>query len=201
MDQTFLILSSLIGYCFGSIPFGLMIAFVAGQGDVREIGSGNIGATNVLRTGRKDLAALTLALDAGKAALAVYLVHEVVGAPYSLIAGGMALIGHCFPIWLGFKGGKGVATFFGALLATAWPIALSAAAVWIAVAFLTRLSSLAALCAAGLAPLIAFVTDRVDIAVMAAAMAVLIFFQHRQNIGRILKGEESRIGQKSNGSA
>ena len=201
MDQTFLILSSLIGYCFGSIPFGLMIAFIAGQGDVREIGSGNIGATNVLRTGRKDLAALTLLLDAGKAALAVYLVHQVVGEPYSLIAGAMALVGHCFPIWLGFKGGKGVATFFGALLASAWPIGLAAAAIWLGVAVLTRLSSLAALCAAGLAPLIAFMTGRIEVAVMAAAMAVLIFIRHHQNIRRIIKGEESRIGRKNDGSA
>lgn len=185
------------GYLLGSIPFGLLIAKASGQGDIRNIGSGNIGATNVLRTGRKDIAFLTLILDAGKAGIAALIFNHFFGAPIGLYAGATALIGHCFPIWLRFKGGKGVATFFGCLLATAWPIGLIAGAIWLASAFLTRISSLSALAAAGATPIIAFMMGNIPIAVMAAVMAIIIYIRHAENIGRIVKGTESKIGKKS----
>ena len=184
------------GYLLGSIPFGLLIARATGQGDIRDIGSGNIGATNVLRTGRKDIALITLLLDAGKAGIAALIFNHFFGAPIGFFAGAAALIGHCFPIWLKFKGGKGVATFFGGLLATAWPIGLIAGAIWLACAFLTRISSLSALAAAGSTPLIAFMMGYINVAMMAAVMAVIIYIRHAENIGRILKGTESRIGKK-----
>ena len=191
------ILYALIGgYLLGSIPFGLLIARATGQGDIRKIGSGNIGATNVLRTGRKDIAFITLLLDAGKAGIAALLFNHFFGAPIGFFAGAAALIGHCFPIWLKFKGGKGVATFFGALLATAWPIGLIAGAIWLACAFITRISSLSALAAAGSVPLIAFMMGYTHIAMMVAVMAIIIYIRHVENIGRILKGTESRIGSK-----
>ena len=191
------ILYALIGgYLLGSIPFGLLIARATGQGDIRDIGSGNIGATNVLRTGRKDIALITLLLDAGKAGVAALIFNHFFGSPIGLFAGAAALIGHCFPIWLKFKGGKGVATFFGGLLATAWPIGLIAGAIWLACAFLTRISSLSALAAAGSTPLIAFMMGYINVAMMAAVMAVIIYIRHAENIGRILKGTESRIGKK-----
>ena len=184
------------GYVLGSIPFGLLIARATGQGDIRKIGSGNIGATNVLRTGRKDIALITLLLDAAKAGIAALIFSHLFGHPIGLFAAVAALIGHCFPIWLKFKGGKGVATFFGALLATAWPIGLIAAALWLATAFISRISSLAALTAAACTPLVALFMGRIDIATMAAVMAVIIYIRHGENIGRILKGTESRIGKK-----
>ena len=170
------ILYALIGgYLLGSIPFGLLIARATGQGDIRKIGSGNIGATNVLRTGRKDIAFITLLLDAGKAGIAALLFNHFFGAPIGFFAGAAALIGHCFPIWLKFKGGKGVATFFGALLATAWPIGLIAGAIWLACAFITRISSLSALAAAGSVPLIAFMMGYTHVAMMVAVMAIIIY--------------------------
>jgi len=191
------ILYALIGgYLLGSIPFGLLIARATGQGDIRKIGSGNIGATNVLRTGRKDIAFITLLLDAGKAGIAALVFNHFFGAPIGFFAGAAALIGHCFPIWLKFKGGKGVATFFGALLATAWPIGLIAGAIWLACAFITRISSLSALAAAGSAALIALIMGYPHVAMMAAVMAIIIYVRHAENIGRILQGTESRIGQK-----
>ncbi len=190
------ILYALIGgYVLGSIPFGLLIARASGQGDIRKIGSGNIGATNVLRTGRKDIALLTLILDAAKAGVAALVFNHFFGNPIGLFAGAAALIGHCFPVWLGFKGGKGVATFFGCLLATAWPIGLIAGGIWLVCAFLTRISSLAALAAAGTAPLVAFYMGYPNVAIMAAVLAVIIYIRHAENIGRILRGEESRIGK------
>ncbi len=185
------------GYLLGSIPFGLLIARASGQGDIRDIGSGNIGATNVLRTGRKDLAFLTLILDAGKAGIAALIFNYFFGTPIGFFAGAAALIGHCFPVWLGFKGGKGVATFYGCLFAVAWPIALIAGAIWIACAFLTRISSLSALAAAGLTPIIAFMMGNLPAAMMAAVMSAVIYIRHRENIGRILKGTESKIGKTS----
>lgn len=184
------------GYLLGSIPFGLMIARATGQGDIRKIGSGNIGATNVLRTGRKDIALITLLLDAGKAGIAALTFNYFFGSPIGLFAGAAALIGHCFPVWLKFKGGKGVATFFGGLLATAWPIGLIAGAIWLTCAFVTRISSLSALAAAGSAPLIALLMGYPNIAIMAATMAIIIYIRHAENIGRIIKGTESRIGKK-----
>ncbi len=190
------ILYALIGgYVLGSIPFGLLIARASGQGDIRKIGSGNIGATNVLRTGRKDIALLTLILDAAKAGVAALVFNHFFGSPIGLFAGAAALIGHCFPVWLSFRGGKGVATFFGCLLATAWPVGLIAGGIWLVCAFLTRISSLAALAAAGMAPLIAFYMGYPNVAIMAAVLAVIIYIRHAENIGRILRGEESRIGK------
>ncbi len=196
-----LIISVIFGYLLGSIPFGLLIAKLSGQGDIRQIGSGNIGATNVLRTGRKDLAFLTLLTDAGKAGVAALIFNHFYGLPYGLIAGTLALIGHCFPVWLGFKGGKGVATFFGCLLATAWPIGLICGAVWLTVAYISKMSSMGALWAAAAAPLVAMFMGRIDIAFMALVLALVIFIRHRENIGRILKGVEPKIGAKKKAEA
>ncbi len=190
-----------IGYILGSVPFGLMLSGAAGEGDIRKIGSGNIGATNVLRTGRKDLAIITLILDAGKAAAAIFFVGAMIGYPYSLIAGAMALVGHCFPIWLKFKGGKGVATFFGGLTAAAWPVGLIAMAIWLTAAIIWRMSSLSALIAAICGPILAYLMGYTHVAYMAAFMTVIIYIRHRENIGRILKGKESKIGQKTRGSS
>jgi glycerol-3-phosphate acyltransferase PlsY len=190
------------GYLLGSIPFGVIVMKAAGAGDPRAIGSGNIGATNVLRSGRRDLAALTLVGDGGKGALAVLVAwlatrgqSDMVQAVLTGLAGGAAFFGHLFPVWLGFKGGKGVATFFGTLLAAAWPVGLLAGATWILVAAVFRISSLAALTAALLAPVFVFLVHRPSpIAALATAMAVLIYIRHLPNIRRLLKGEEPRIG-------
>ncbi len=201
-----LILAAILGgYLLGSVPFGVVAMKLAGAGDPRSIGSGNIGATNVLRSGRKDLAALTLIGDSGKGAFAVLIAwiltkHASKDAQSVLtcLAASAAFLGHIFPVFLGFKGGKGVATFFGTLLAAAWPVGLAAGATWLAVAFFLRLSSLAALSAAALAPLYAvFVFDQpYPVAAMSLLMAVLIFVRHKENIGRLLKGEEPKIGAK-----
>ncbi|MFA7261524.1 MAG: glycerol-3-phosphate 1-O-acyltransferase PlsY [Caulobacter sp.] len=187
------------GYLLGSIPFGLIAARLGGVGDIRKIGSGNIGMTNVLRSGRKDLAAITLIGDAGKGAVAVLLAHLLThgNAAAVALAGGSAFVGHLFPVWLKFNGGKGVATFYGVLLSAAFPVGALAALTWIAMAALFRMSSLAALTAAALAPLFAFAVDAPrPIVVLAAVMAVLIFIRHHENIRRLLKGEEPRIGAK-----
>ncbi len=201
MELQLLSLSMLIGYIVGSLPFGLALTYLAGQGDIREIGSGNIGATNVLRTGRKDLAALTLLLDAGKAALAVGLVYWAVQDPYCYWAGFAAILGHCFPIWLGFKGGKGVSSFFGVIFAIAWKIGIIAAATWLIVAFITRYSSLAALLAVIATPIVAYFLADKDIAIVAAAIALVIIIRHHENIGRLVKGTESKIGKKASEAA
>jgi glycerol-3-phosphate acyltransferase PlsY len=187
------------GYLLGSIPFGLIATRLGGAGDIRSIGSGNIGATNVLRSGRKDLALITLLGDGGKGAAAVliarWLTHDT--AFVVALAGGAAFVGHLFPVWLKFNGGKGVATFFGVLLAAAWPVGLLAAATWLLLAFLLRYSSLAALGAAALAPLFAFITDQpYPILTLSLFMAVLIYLRHHQNIARLLKGQEPKIGAK-----
>jgi glycerol-3-phosphate acyltransferase PlsY len=187
------------GYLLGSIPFGVIATRLGGAGDLRKVGSGNIGATNVLRTGRKDLALITLLGDGGKGAVAVLLARFVLhDETLAMLAGGAAFLGHIFPVWLKFRGGKGVATFFGVLLAAAWPVGLLAGATWIAMAFLFRISSLAALTAAALAPLYAFATDQEPIAKiwLCAFMAVLIYIRHAANISRLLKGQEPRIGAK-----
>lgn len=197
MFSTAVLYAIIGGYLFGAIPFGLLIARASGQGDIRNIGSGNIGATNVLRTGRKDLALLTLILDAGKAGFAALIFNHFFGSPIGLYAAAAALIGHCFPVWLGFKGGKGVATFFGGLFAAAWPLGLIAGAIWLVSAFLTRISSLAGLAAAGFIPIIAFILGYIPEAMMAAVMAIIIYIRHKENIGRIIKGTESKIGKKS----
>jgi glycerol-3-phosphate acyltransferase PlsY len=184
------------GYLIGSIPFGVLVTRLAGTGDIREVGSGNIGATNVLRTGRKDLAAITLIGDAGKGAVAVIAAFLLFDNPWiTAAAGAAAFLGHLFPVWLKFKGGKGVASFFGIMLAAAWPAGLLAAATWLLIAFLFRVSSLAALVAASLAPIYVLLTDQPrPMSFLALFMAVLIFVRHHENIRRLLKGEEPRIG-------
>jgi acyl phosphate:glycerol-3-phosphate acyltransferase len=191
-----LILWTLAGYLLGAVPFGLVIARALGLGDLRKIGSGNIGATNVLRTGNKPAALATLLLDSGKGAIAVLLARHFAGEEVALLAGAAAFLGHCFPIWLGFKGGKGVATFLGTLIALSWPVGLVACATWALTAAISRISSLSALMAAVLAPLFAFALGRGDVALAAAFMAVLIFIRHHANIARLMQGTEPRIGRK-----
>ena len=190
------------GYLIGSAPFGLIAARLGGIGDIRQIGSGNIGATNVLRSGRKDLALITLIGDAGKGALAVLLGWFIgKGTPdvtlLQALAGGAAFFGHCFPIWLRFKGGKGVATFLGVMLAAWWPAGALCCLTWLAMAAIFRMSSLAALTAAALAAVFVYFTDGpYPFLWLALFLAILIFFRHHQNIARLLKGEEPRIGAK-----
>lgn len=192
------------GYLLGSIPFGVISTKLAGGPDLRNIGSGSIGATNVLRTGRKDLALITLLGDGGKGAAAVFVAwlatrNSTLAAQSSLtaMAAGAAFLGHLFPVWLGFKGGKGVATFFGTLLAACWPVGILAGATWLVVAFLFRISSLAGLTAAALAPVYVFVVGRpAPMAYLALFMAVLIYVRHTPNIRRLMHGEEPRIGAK-----
>ena len=187
------------GYLLGSIPFGMIATRLGGAGDIRKIGSGNIGATNVLRSGRKDLAAITLIGDAGKGVVAVLLARWLTNDTPAMvaIAGGAAFVGHLFPVWLKFNGGKGVATFYGVLLTAAWPVGVLAALTWLAMAALFRISSLAALTAAALAPLFAFATDQpYPMVILSAFMAVLIYIRHHQNISRLLKGQEPKIGAK-----
>lgn len=192
-----LILWAAIGYLLGSIPFGIVITRALGLGDLRQIGSGNIGATNVLRTGNKPAALATLLLDSGKGAIAVLLARALAGQDAALIAGAAAFLGHLYPVWLGFRGGKGVATFLGTVLALDWRLGLTACAIWLVTALLTRISSLSALVAAALSPLIALWLDGPRLALVAGFMAVLIFIRHRANIARIRTGTEPRIGKKS----
>jgi len=195
---------ALAGYLLGSIPFGVLITRAAGAGDVRQIGSGNIGATNVLRTGRKDLALATLLLDAGKGAVALLIARWLIGGDLApAIAGGAAFLGHLFPVWLGFKGGKGVATFFGLVLAAHWPLGLMAAAIWLIVAFTLRWSSLAALVASALTPLLAIspiagagLPLEQPMFLLTLLTAVLIWYRHGENIARLRSGTEPRIGSK-----
>jgi acyl phosphate:glycerol-3-phosphate acyltransferase len=186
-------ISAVVGYLLGSIPFGLLLTRMTGKGDIRTIGSGNIGATNVLRTGSKGLAALTLLLDGGKGAVAA-LVMGHWGSDYALLAGLFAVIGHDFPIWLKFQGGKGVATTIGVLLALAWPVGLIACGVWLATALIFRISSLAALVALAASPLLMVWLADGSRAVIAALLALLAFARHHANIRRLLKGEEPKIG-------
>ena len=198
------------GYLLGSIPFGVILTRLGGAGDVRSIGSGNIGATNVLRTGRKDLAIATLLLDAGKGAAALLLAKALLGGASpnaeiaGAVAGGAAFLGHLFPVWLKFKGGKGVATFFGLMLAAWWPLGLVAAAIWLLTAALLRMSSLAALVASAATPLVGLMPLAVlklpapqPIVALSVFTAVLIWVRHHENIARLLKGVEPRIGAKS----
>ena len=192
-----LILWAVIGYLLGSIPFGIVITRALGLGDLRQIGSGNIGATNVLRTGNKPAALATLLLDSGKGAIAVLLARALAGEDAALIAGAAAFLGHLYPVWLGFKGGKGVATFLGTVLALDWRLGLAACAIWLLTALLTRMSSLSALVAAALSPLVALWLDGPRLALVLAFMAALIFIRHRTNIERIRSGTEPRIGKKT----
>jgi glycerol-3-phosphate acyltransferase PlsY len=187
----------LLGYLLGSIPFGLLLTRAAGKGDIRDIGSGNIGATNVLRTGSKGLAATTLLLDALKGAVAVLLAARFGGGEAVLWAGIGAVLGHNFPVWLRFKGGKGAATSYGVLIAAAWPVGLAAGAVWLIVAAVARISSLAALVSFAAAPLLATVLADPTIVKLALVIAVLVFIRHHENIRRLLAGTEPRIGRKA----
>ena len=187
------IIALAFGYLLGSIPFGLLLTRAAGLGDVRSIGSGNIGATNVLRTGHKGLAAATLLLDMLKGTAAVVAARRL-GGGMEIAAGLGAFLGHVFPVWLSFRGGKGVATYIGVLAGIMWQAALVFAGVWLALTFLFRYSSLAALVAALLAPLALLAAGRSDYALLFAAMSVVVFVMHRANIGRLLSRTEPRIG-------
>ena len=194
-----LVVAAVGAYLLGSIPFGLILARLGGYGDIRAIGSGNIGATNVLRTGNKRLAAATLALDAAKGAIAV-LVFARWGPIAAAIGAIAAFLGHLFPVWLGFKGGKGVATACGVLLAYFWPVGLAALATWLVVAIVTRYSSLAAIVAALAAPIYAWFAARdATPVIVVAILAVLVLVRHSDNVGRLIRGEEGRIQLSRNG--
>ena len=186
-----------LGYGLGSIPFGLLITRGAGTADLRTIGSGNIGATNVLRTGRKDLAALTLALDALKGTAAVLLARWLLGDAAAVFAGIAAFLGHIYPVWLGFRGGKGVATYLGCLVGLWWPGALCFAVVWLGMAFATRFSSAAALLGSIVAPLLFVLTGQITDGIAFALMTLVLWWKHRANLQRLLQGTESRIGAKA----
>ena len=188
-------LAFVLGYLLGSIPFGLLLTRMAGGPDVRTIGSGNIGATNVLRTGNKGLAALTLACDMLKGTAAVLIAGYVAGQDAALAAAAGVFLGHLFPVWLGFKGGKGVATYIGLLLGLYWPGALIFCAIWLAVAFTTRYSSLAALIASAFTPPILWALHLPRAAALLAALSILLWIMHRANIRRLLDGSESKIGR------
>lgn len=188
-----------VGYLLGSIPFGVILTRLFGAGDLRQIGSGNIGATNVLRTGRKGLAAATLILDGAKGAVAVLLARHFVpelGDHGAMIAGAAAMIGHCYPVWLNFRGGKGVATLLGLALALAWPIGLVFAAIWIGTVLLLRISSLGGMIAAASAPIAALAFGYPVYAIGLAGLAVILLWRHRENIARLRAGTEPRIGGK-----
>lgn len=191
-----LALTALAGYLLGSVPFGLVWARVFGLGDIRQIGSGNIGATNVLRTGNKLAALLTLIGDVGKGAFAVLVARALLGEDAAQVAGLFAYLGHLFPVYIGFRGGKGVATWLGTMLAVAWPVGLAAAATWLVTALVFRISSLAGLTAAALTPIWALALGRADVFVLALLLGALIFERHRANIGRLMRGDEPRIGKK-----
>ena len=192
MDWLFALLG---GYLLGSVPFGLLLAMAAGKGDIRQIGSGNIGATNVLRTGSKGLAAATLLLDGAKGFLAVWLAWRYVPDAAPLAALG-AVLGHCFPVWLGFKGGKGVATALGVCLGLAWPIGLVYAVVWLAMLAVTRISSVGGMSAVAAAPIAAAATGRLELVPVLAAIALIVVWLHRKNIARLRAGTEPKVGRR-----
>jgi glycerol-3-phosphate acyltransferase PlsY len=189
--------AALLGYLLGSIPFGYLLTRLAGLGDIRQIGSGNIGATNVLRTGNKGLAALTLLLDGGKGIAAVLLAQSL-WPEAGAAAGFAALLGHTFPVWLKFKGGKGVATTMGVIAALSWPVGLITMALWLLVAGLFRYSSLAALVSIGFMPIVAFALKRPDVTWLGVAVIFLVFTKHGANIKRLMNGTETRIGEAKN---
>ncbi|MCF6314768.1 MAG: glycerol-3-phosphate 1-O-acyltransferase PlsY [Marinosulfonomonas sp.] len=195
-----LAIAALAGYLLGSIPFGIVIARVMGLGNLREIGSGNIGATNVLRTGNKTAAALTAMLDAGKGAVALLVARALIGEDAAQIAALAAFLGHLFPIWLRFRGGKGVATFLGILLALYWPLGLAACATWLFSAITMRMSSLAGLMAAGLSPMWTIMLGQGQTLLLGAILTVLIYIRHAANIKRIKAGTEPKIGRKNSAS-
>ena len=189
------VLALLGGYLIGSVPFGLLLSLAAGKGDIREIGSGNIGATNVLRTGSKELAVATLLLDGAKGFLAVWLAWRYLPEAAPLAALG-AVLGHCFPVWLRFKGGKGVATMLGVCLGLAWPIGLAYAAVWLAMLAITRISSASGMSAAVAAPVAAAATGRLELVPVLAAITAVVVWQHRANIARLRSGSEPKVGSR-----
>jgi glycerol-3-phosphate acyltransferase PlsY len=188
--------AALLGYLLGSIPFGLLLTRMAGLGDVRKIGSGNIGATNVLRTGNKKLAAATLVGDALKGTVAVLLAAKFWGYEASLVAGFFAFIGHLFPVWLGFKGGKGVATYIGVLLGVDWRMMLAFALIWLLCAFTTRYSSLSALVAMLVIPVALWILGPEKTALLVSLLSIISWWKHRENIARLIAGTESKIGKK-----
>lgn len=190
------VIAAVLGYLSGSVPFGLILTKMAGLGDVRSIGSGNIGATNVLRTGNKGLAAATLLLDALKGTVPALLGYHFLGVEGGIIAGFAAFLGHIFPVWLGFKGGKGVATYIGVIFGLDWRIGLLFLAVWIATAAITRYSSLSALVATVVIPVVEFFIGDAKIALLVAVMSIIVWAKHHANIGRLLAGTEGRIGSK-----
>ena len=189
-----IIAALMAGYLCGSIPFGLLIGKAGGKGDIRTIGSGNIGATNVLRTGSRKLAALTLLADMLKGTVPTLLAYTVAGLPAAIAAGMGALLGHLFPLWLGFRGGKGVATYLGVLLALAWQGAIAFAVTWLAVAALMRFSSLAALTAMIVVPAVLYLFGETLLAIVFIVMGAIVAARHHANIGRLINGTESRIG-------
>ena len=191
-----LCLVALGGYLLGSVPFGIVMARLFGLGDLRQIGSGNIGATNVLRTGSKAAAALTLIFDGGKGAAAVLLARSLVGEDAAQLAGLMAFLGHCFPVWLGFQGGKGVATFLGLLLALYWPVGIACCATWLICALVFRISSLSALVSAATSAVWLFLFGQVSTVALALALTLVIFWRHKENISRLRQGAEPKIGAK-----
>ncbi|MBA8902901.1 MULTISPECIES: glycerol-3-phosphate 1-O-acyltransferase PlsY [unclassified Phyllobacterium] len=191
----YLFAALVLGYLLGSIPFGLILTRLAGLGDVRSIGSGNIGATNVLRTGNKKLAAATLLLDMFKGTAAV-LIAGVISPQAAIVAGLGAFLGHIFPVWLKFKGGKGVATYLGVLIGLVWQVALIFAAIWLIIAYATRYSSLSALIAAIISPIALYFMGYHQIALLFVILTVIVFIKHRENIQRLLAGTEGKIGSK-----
>ncbi len=195
--EIFLPVAFLIGYLFGSIPFGLILTRLAGTADLRSIGSGNIGATNVLRTGRKGLAAATLLLDMLKGTAAVIVAGHIGGPNAAMLAGLGAFLGHLFPIWLKFKGGKGVAVYIGVLLGLLWPAAAVFCLIWLATALTSRYSSLAALVASFVTPLFLWWFGQPALASLSAVLTLLLFYMHRENIQRLQAGTEGRIGQRA----
>ena len=198
MSQSFVIFASFaLGYLLGSIPFGLVLTKLAGMQDIRAIGSGNIGATNVLRTGRRGLAAATLACDILKGTLAVLLALRAAGLEGAIAAGLGAFLGHLFPVWLRFKGGKGIATYIGILAGFAWPVALGFCAIWLIVAAIARYSSLSGLTASLATPLMLWWAGQSAVALLFVLLTALVFYMHRANIGRRIAGTEPRIGASS----
>ncbi|MFO7771434.1 MAG: glycerol-3-phosphate 1-O-acyltransferase PlsY [Roseovarius gahaiensis] len=191
-----LALWAVLGYLLGSIPFGMVLAKAMNLGNLREIGSGNIGATNVLRTGSKGAAAATLLLDGGKGAVAVLLARAITGEDAAQLAGLLAFLGHCYPVWLGFKGGKGVATFLGLMLALAWPVGVACCLTWLVAAALKRISSFAAIAAAASSTLWMNLLGHGQAVVLGAILTLLIFWRHRENIARLKAGTEPKIGKK-----
>lgn len=185
-----------LSYLLGSVPFGMVVARIMGLGNLRNIGSGNIGATNVLRTGSKAAAALTLILDGGKGAAAVLLARSLVGEDAAQLAGLMAFLGHCFPVWLGFQGGKGVATFLGLLLALYWPVGIACCATWLICALVFRISSLSALVSAATSAVWLFLFGQAAMVALALALTLVIFWRHKANISRLIQGTEPKIGAK-----